>query len=199
MKYLPFAILFLFLGCNKRGDKQQPETDIVPATDIVIEEPPVIVIEKPKLPKGALAADFLGNQDSIYAYIKKIDSINETTLIGFENELLPEINISESIGAELQILKLKNFNNDILFVNAKLKDTNFNEYYLFVWKDSAWKQPTNRFNIHKSNMTDTLIPISNNPKDSTQLLRYYSVFDMDRKSEKKFTWKLMQESIPIEE
>ena len=193
MRRLLFAILFLFLGCKKLGDKQQPEVDIV------IEEPSIIVNEGSKLPKDALTANFTGNQDSIYAYIKKIDSINEATLIGFENELLPEINISESIGAELQILKLKNFSNDILLVNARLKDTNFNEYYLFVWNDTVWKQPVNRFNIHKSNMTDTLIPIHNNPKDSTQLLRYYSVFDMDRKSEKKFTWKLMQESIPIEE
>ncbi|HAV53642.1 MAG TPA: hypothetical protein DCX41_01740 [Aequorivita sp.] len=80
-----------------------------------------------------------------------------------------------------------------------MKDTNFNEYYVFVWKDSLWKQPVNRFDIHKSNMTDTLAPIMNDPKDSTRLVRYYSVFDMDRKSEKKYTWKLMSESISIED
>ncbi len=193
MKYLFLAMLFLFLSCKKLDDKQ------LPGTDIVIDEPPVIISEKPELPEGALTADFFGNRDSVYAYIKKIDPINEITRIGFENEKLPEINIPESIGAELQLLKLKNFGNDILLVNAKLKDTNFNEYYLFVWRDSVWKQPVNRFDIHKSNMTDTLIPISNNPKDSTQLLRYYSVFNMDRKSEKKFTWKLMRESVSIKE
>ena len=103
------------------------------------------------------------------------------------------------MGAHLGVLKLKNFQNDVLLVNAKLKDTNFNEYYLYVWKDSLWKQPVNRFDIHKSNMSDTLIPIKNNPKDSTQLLRYYSVFDLDKTNGKKYTWRLMQESIPIED
>jgi len=132
-------------------------------------------------------------------FVKEMDTSTEKTLIGFENELLPELTIPESIGAHLHLIKLKNFQNDVLLVNAKLKDTNFNEYYVFVWKDSLWKQPVKRFNIHKSNMTDTLVPIRNNPEDSTLLLRYYSVFVMDRKSEKKFTWKLMSESVPIEE
>ncbi len=191
MKYLFLAALFFSIGCKKHGVKQQPEIDIIS------EEPPIVIDIKPELPEGAVTADFFGNRDSIYAFVKKIDAINEVTFIGFENEQLPEINIPESIGADLQLLKLKNFGNDILLVNAKLKDTNFNEYYLFVWRDSVWKQPVNRFDIHKSNMTDTLIPISNNPKDSTQLLRYYSVFDMDRTSEKKYSWKLMQESVPI--
>ncbi len=193
MKYLLFATLFLTLGCKKLGNTHQP------VEDIITDKPLVILEEKPKLPEGAITADFFGNQDSIYAYVKKIDPINETTYVGFENEKLPEITIPESIGAELQFLKLKNYNNAVLLVNAKLKDTNFNEYYLFVWNGFMWKQPVNQFDIHKSNMTDTLIPIMNNPKDSTQLLRYYSVFNMDRKSEKKFTWKLLQESIPIEE
>ncbi len=189
MKYLLLALPFLFLGCKKLGDKPQQETDIL------LEEEPLSIINKgTNIPEGALTADFFGNSDSVYAYIKKIDPINEITHIGFENEKLPE-----SIGAELQLLKLKNFGNDILLVNAKLKDTNFNEYYLFVWEDSIWKQPINRFDIHKSNMSDTLIPIQNDPKDSTQVLRYYSVFNMDRDSEKKFRWKLMRERVSVKE
>jgi len=193
MKCIFLAIVFLFLGCKKFTSDSKQETDIIPA------EPPIVIIEKPELPEGAIVADFLGNRDTLYAFIKEVDLTTQTTRIGFENKKLPEISIPESIGADLNILKLKNFHNDILLVNAKLKDTNFNEYYLFVWNDTVWKQPVNRFNIHKSNMTDTLIPIRNNPKDSTQLLRYYSVFDMDRASEKKYSWKLMQESVSIEE
>ncbi|MBK5212142.1 MAG: hypothetical protein JJE55_00595 [Flavobacteriaceae bacterium] len=193
MKYLLLVVLLSFFSCKKSGEAHKLGTDINNA------EPSIYKYEKPELPEGALRADFIGNQDSVYAFIKEIDASTETTLIGFENKKLPEITIPESVGAELHILKLKNFVNDVLLVNAKLKDTNFNEYYLFVWEDSIWKQPANRFDIHKSNMTDTLIPIKNNPKDSTQLLRYYSVFDMDRTSGKKYSWKLMQESIPIEE
>lgn len=183
----------MFLGCKKLNDRKEP------ATDFVVEKPLVIIDKNPVLPKGALKADFFGTQDSIYAYVKHIDTVNETTRVQFEQKKLPEIIIPESIGAELQVIKLKNFKKDVLLVNAKLKDTNFNEYYLFVWNDSIWTQPVNRFAIHKSNMMDTLVPIINNQKDSTQLLRYYSVFNMDRKSEKKYSWKLMQESVPIEE
>ncbi|HNP68460.1 MAG TPA: hypothetical protein PKH16_11180 [Aequorivita sp.] len=193
MKYLFLATVFLLLSCKKLGDGNQP------ATEIIIDENPVVINEEPPPPEGAIRADFIGNKDSIYAFVKEMDTSTEKTLIGFENELLPELTIPESIGAHLHLIKLKNFQNDVLLVNAKLKDTNFNEYYVFVWKDSLWKQPVKRFNIHKSNMTDTLVPIRNNPEDSTLLLRYYSVFVMDRKSEKKFTWKLMSESVPIEE
>ncbi len=193
MKWLFLAIIFLFLNCKEFGGDYKQESDLNTP------EPPNVITEKTELPKGAIIADFLGNQDSLYAFIKKNDTLNETTLIGFQNNKLPDITIPESIGADLYILKLKRFEANVLLVNAKLKDTNFNEYYLFVWKDSAWKQPVNRFDIHKSNMTDTLIPIGDNPDDNTQLVRYYSVFDMDRKSEKKFTWKLMQESVSIEE
>jgi len=192
MRFLLFAIPLLLFGCKNISEKNKPPIEPV------IDETSILD-EKPELPEGAITADFIGNQDSIYVFVKKIDASTESTFIGFENEELPDIIIPESIGAKLTLLKLKNFPNDVLLVNAKLKDSNFNEYYVFVWKDSIWKQPVNRFNIHKSNITDTLIPISNNPKDSTQLLRFYSVFNMDRKSEKKYSWKLMQESVPVAE
>ena len=193
MKYFWLSITFLFLNCKEFGGEIKQEIELnSPKKDS-------ITAEKNEIPKGAITADFLGNQDSLYAFVKNHDSANETTIIGFQNNILPDIIIPESIGSDLHVLKLKNFQADILLVNAKLKDTNFNEYYLFVWQDSIWKQPVNRFNIHKSNMSDTLIPISNNPKDSTQLLRYYSVFEMDGESEKKFTWKLMTENVSINE
>lgn len=183
------------LGCKEFGSGQKPEMEVT------IEEPDSIneAEEIIKIPEGALTARFIEAEDSLFAYIKEIDPATETTWIAFENAQLPEITIPESMGAHLGVLKLKNFQNDVLLVNAKLKDTNFNEYYLYVWKDSLWKQPVNRFDIHKSNMSDTLIPIKNNPKDSTQLLRYYSVFDLDKTNGKKYTWRLMQESIPIED
>ena len=194
MKCSLLAIMcFLFLSC-----KQFSKTNETQEIESNSEESSIGIDEKIKLPEGALSGNFLGNDDSLYAYIKEINPSTETTIIDFQNNKLPEIIIPESIGAQLYLLKLKNFDKDVLLVNAKLKDTNFNEYYLFVWQDSIWKQPVNRFNIHKSNMTDALIPIKNNPEDSTQLLRYYSVFDMDRASEKKYSWKLLEESIPIE-
>lgn len=191
MKCFVLAILPLFFSCKDFGGESNPENDLPNATDI-----PIVI--NTNVPEDALMGAFSG-KDSVYVFINEIDTTNNTTRIGFQNQQLPEITIPESIGAELQLLKLKNFKNDVLLVNAKLPDTNFNEYYVFVYKDTAWTQPVNRFDIHKSNMSDTLIPIRNNPRDSTQLLRYYSAFEMDRKSEKKFTWKLMQESVMIEE
>lgn len=191
MKYFLLAISLLSFSCKESSDKYKPETDLI--TPEISESTKA----KTDIREGALKADFIGNKDSLYAFIKEIDASNKTTLIGFENEKLPEITIPESTGAHLQALKLKNFDKDLLLVNAKLPDTNFNEHYVFLWKDSSWNQPVNRFDIHKSNMSNTLTPIRNDPKDSTKLLRYYSAFEMDRTSDKKFTWKLMLESIPV--
>ncbi|WGF93786.1 hypothetical protein [Aequorivita marisscotiae] len=191
MKLLPLGFCVILLGCNQIPKDKEPKLVVIP------EKSTIAVEEKPNIPESALKADFIGNTDSVYAYIKNIDTTKQITLIGFEKSKLPSIPIPESIGAEMKLLKLTNFKNDVLLVNAKLKDTNFNEYYVFVYKDSVWKQPVNRFAIHKSNMSDSLVPITNDAKDSTLLLRYYSVFNMDRKSEKKFTWKLEHERIPI--
>lgn len=192
MKYILLTLLFLFFGCKKI------DTTKVEETNVIIEKPPISIEKVPELPEGAIKANFTENAEPFYAFIETININKQTTIIGFENNFLPSISIPESIGAELQLLELKNYTNDVLLVNAKLKDTNFNEYYVYVWNGSVWKQPVNRFDIHKSNMTDTLVPISNNPKDSTKLFRYYSVFDMDRESEKKFTWKLRKENVTIE-
>tara|TARA_R100000935_G_C2797788_1_gene148989 strand:+ start:259 stop:849 length:591 start_codon:yes stop_codon:yes gene_type:complete len=191
MKYLSIALIVFFYSCKKISRESKSEKTIEIET-------PVIPFEEKKEPvtKG-IFGDFLGNKDSVYVFTQKIDTVKELTIISFKENKYPNITISQSIGADLETLKLNNFKGDVLLVNAKLKDTNFYEYYLFVYKDSMWKQPVNRFAIHKSNYFDSLIPITNNPEDSTQLLRYYSVFNMDKKSEEKFTWKLLRESIPM--
>lgn len=188
MKFSLLTVTFLLIGCNEYSIKNKVEKT----------EPPISPKVITTIPEGAVNANFLGAQDSIYAYVKEVDMRSEKTTIAFQNNKLPKISIPESVGAELQILKLKKFNKDLLLVNAKLKDTNFNEYYLYFWNDTAWTQPVNRFAIHKSNMSDTLVPIQTNPNDSTQLLRYYSVFDMDRNSAQKYSWRLLSESLPIE-
>lgn len=151
------------------------------------------------IPKGALHADFFGNQDSLYAFVKEIDLPNQITYIGFEDDSLPLIAIPESMGAKLQTIKLSIFPQDLLLINATPIDTNFHEYHVYIWKDSLWKQPVNRFYIHNSNFNDSLVPIMEDPKDSTKLLRHYSVFDMDTHSDKKYLWQLRQESVRISE
>ena len=83
-------------------------------------------------------------------------------------------------------------------VNAKLKDTNFNKYFLYVLRENQWKPLVNGFAIHKSNMNDTLVPAKINPENPRELLRYYSGFEMDPLSEKKYVWVLLRESVPVE-
>lgn len=181
MRFCFLTLLISIIGCKQPEAKQR-----------------VISPIHTSIPEGAMIADFLGNQDSLYAYVKEIDFPNQTTYIGFEDDRMPNISIPESIGAKLQVLKLNNFSQEVLLINATPVDTNFNEYYLFVWNDSLWTEPVNRFDIHKSNMSDTLTVLTDDPRDSTKILRYYSVFDMDSKSEKKYSWKLMRESVVIE-
>ncbi len=191
-KYL-LALLILTVGCGENEHSSNKSS----APNFP---------KKPRIPKnitqmaeGAVNGDFMGNKHKFYGFVKNVDLQNEITSIYFEDGKLPPIDIPESIGAELHALKFKNWDRDLLLVNAKLRDTNFNEYYLFMLRDSLWKQVVNRFDIHKSNMHDTLVPVQVNPKDSTELFRYYSVFDMDRNSSTKFSWMLQRESLKIEE
>lgn len=175
----PFLLLLLlFLGCKEHKTKTPPL-------------PP----DRTALPKAGLAGDYLGTTDTLHAIVKAIDSSGQTTTIAFDDAEIPEIVLPESLGAKLMLFKLRNSPKDLLLVNTIPADTNFNEYYLFIWRDSMWQQPVNRFYIHKGNMSDTLIPIMADPQDSTQLLRYYSVFDMDPKSENKYKWRLMREHV----
>lgn len=185
-------ILFLAFGC---GPPSQKPKSIIGDDPI---EKNVPEIRAPVLPEGAVTADFNGNFQPFYAFIKKVDLKTKTTFIGFEDEKQPQLIIPESLGAVLSPLKLEGFDREILMVNAKLKDTNFNKYFLFVLRENQWKPVVNGFAIHKSNMNDTLMPAKINPENAKELLRYYSGFEMDALSEKKYGWVLLLESVPIE-
>ncbi len=185
-------ILILAFGCGT--PTQKPKSVI--GDDPIEENLPGIIT--PILPEGAVTADFNGNFQPFYAFVEKVIAKNETTFIGFEDENLPQILIPESFGAKLSPLKLEGFDREILMVNAKLRDTNFNKYFLFVFRENQWKPIVNPFAIHKTNMSDTLIPAKINPENPKELLRYYSVFEMDANSEKKYRWALLQESVLLE-
>lgn len=185
-------ILILAFGCGSPTKK--PKSVI--GEDSIEKNVPEIIT--PFLPEGAVTADFNGNFQPFYAFVKKIDVKNEITFIGFEGEKHPQLLISESLGATLSLLKLEGFDRKILMVNAKLRDTNFNKYFLFVLRENQWRPVVNGFAIHKINMSDTLVPAKINPENPQELLRYYSVFEMDANSEKKYRWALLQESVLIE-
>lgn len=196
MKLYFIFLIFILVGCGNTVEKSR---NVIGEEDINVPIPSESIEKTILVPDGAISGNFIEGSKPFYAHIKKIDRRNETTVIAFEGDKYQPIIIPESVGAQLEILKLENFKQDLLLINAKLKDTNFNEYYLYQLKENEWRPVMNRFDIHKSNMSDTLVPIAMDPADSTKLVRYYSAFDLDNKSTKKFTWMLFRESIKIEE
>ena len=188
-----FLILILISSCGSPVKKQN---------NIIGDEIPSeneSIIKKPVRPEGAISANFNGDSLPFYSYVKNVDTIKGITTIGFENDKFSTISIPKSYGAVLDTLKMKGMDRDILLATVKLKDTSFNKYFLYKLQNNQWKPVVNGFAIHKSNRPDTLRPIRIDTKDSTKVIRYYSVFDLDKSSENGYTWKLLKETIPIGE
>ena len=181
----------MVFACGRPPQKLQ-KRDIGHEVEVIREE------MEPVIPESAVTADFGGGPDVFYAYIKRIDPENAVTYIGFEKDRFPEVKIPKTYGAVLSSLHFEGYDGDLLLVTAKLKDTNFNKYFLYILRDSLWKPMTNGFAIHKSHLSDTLVPISPNPNKPNELLRYYSVFDLDNSNGAGYTWRLLRESVPIE-
>ena len=190
MKHTLYFIFVFLLSC---GTPKKKEKNIIGDPKPVKTE-----ITKPEIPEGAVTADFNGNKTPFYGFVKKVDLQKGITTIAFEGNQYPAIEIPKSYGAVLDTLKIKGIDKDLLLATVKLKDTSFNKYYLYKLQNKGWKPVVNGFAIHKSNRPDTLRPIAIDLKDSTKVIRYYSVFDLDKSSESGYTWKLLQETIPME-
>ncbi len=190
MKHTLYFIFVFLLSCGTPKKKEKN----------IIGDPKPVKTEttKPEIPEGAVTADFNGNKTPFYGFVKKVDLQKGVTTIAFEENQYPAIEIPKSYGAVLDTLKMKGIDRDLLLATVKLKDTSFNKYYLYKLQNKGWKPVVNGFAIHKSNRPDTLRPISIHLKDSTKVIRYYSVFDLDKSSESGYTWKLLQETIPME-
>ncbi|WP_034259651.1 hypothetical protein [Altibacter lentus] len=181
-------------GSTTQGPKNiigdpEPNTE----TETVIETP---VISEPILPKGAVTANYITKKTPFYAYVKGVDKSLDITEIAFEDAAIPAIRIPETVGASLSSLRFNEFESDLLLVTAKIKDPNFNKYYLYQFRNGRWEMVVNRFAIHRSHVNDTLIPITVDPANPGYMLRYYSVFDLDAKSDLGYTWRLLRESVP---
>ena len=158
-----------------------------------------VIITPPPLPPGAISANFLTDTTPFYARVKSVDKKRGRTTINFEKSTIPEIVIpEETYGASLSSLRFDVFDRDLLLVNATLKDPKFNKYYAYILKNNQWKQVVNAFAIHKENKPDTLQPIKMNPLNDREMIRYYSVFNIDETSETGYTWLLLSETVPIE-
>lgn len=175
-------------------EAEAPENAEAPQTAETTE---VVEAEEP-MPAGAATANFKTDKIPFYAYVAHVDRIRGRTTIGFEKPDMPTIVVPESYGAELAPLRFEGFDRDLLLVNAKLEDEQFNKYYLYIYKNKAWQEVVNSFTIHRSNISDTLQPITVNPENPSEMLRYYSIFDLSGTPEgKKFYWRLVEESVPI--
>ncbi|MFC7357936.1 hypothetical protein ACFQO1_09575 [Jejudonia soesokkakensis] len=198
MKYLVSLYAFgLLFGCGS-NPKENPPKEIIknttPIEEVIIEP----VIKEPILPPGAVEANFIEGEVPLYAHVKYVDKKNGKTIIAFQDKKLPPITISETYGASLSSLRFDEFDRDLLLITTKLKDPIFNKYFLYIYKDGQWKKVVNGFSLHKSHVTDSLIPIRIDPENPNNLFRYYSVFDLDETSELGYTWRLLSESIPIQ-
>ena len=191
MRYITICFGLFLISCGSPAKKEKNPIGNEPSKKENIPIEPVI-------PDGAITADFNGNHTPFYSYVQKVDSNKAITTIAFENNRYPIIKIPKSYGAILDSIKMKGIDRDLLLATVTLKDTSFNKYFLYKLQNDNWKSVVNGFAIHKKNQPDTLRPITIDPKDSTKVIRYYSVFDLDTTSETGYTWKLLKESIPIE-
>lgn len=190
-----FLLYFFILGCG--GTEYQKPNEVTVVDTLQVQHSIDLEINEPTTPTGAITANFNEEAIPFYAYIEETDTTEAITQIAFQKTEIPNITIPDSYGASLSYLRFPEFDQDLLLVTAKIKDTSFNKYYLYQYQNNGWQLVVNRFAIHKNHVADTLTPIQVDPKNPKNMLRYYSVFDLDRESELGYTWRLLQESIPI--
>lgn len=201
MKYALLTVFFITVAFRCAPPKNtQPiiGSEVPVAVDTANIEEQVLVTPSP-LPPGAISANFLSDTTPFYARVKSVDKKRGRTTINFEKSTVPELIIpEETYGARLSSLRFDEFDRDLLLVNARLKDPEFNKYYLYILKNNQWKQVVNAFAIHKDNKPDTLQPIKMNPLNDREMTRYYSVFDIVEANEMGHNWRLLTETITIE-
>ncbi|MAN58814.1 MAG: hypothetical protein CMC08_03135 [Flavobacteriaceae bacterium] len=151
------------------------------------------------IPETAVTGNFDPTAAAFYAYVGAVDHENAVTTIQFQQDKYESITVPKTYGGQLKLLQLPGQGQDMLLFKAKLKDPNFHKYFPYVMRNGQWKPLSNGFAIHKSNMPDTISEVIRvNPENPTEIIRYYSVFDLDASSTKGYTWRLLTESIPKE-
>lgn len=143
-------------------------------------------------------ADFNGDRVKFYAHISSVDIVSETTTIHFENENCNPLVVYNAMGGSLSSLSLPGSDRDFLLFSATINENEFTRYFLFVLRNNQWKQVLHPFAIHKSNQAEIESLIGVDPTDSTKILHYYSVFDLEESQTSLNPWKLKQESVSIQ-
>jgi hypothetical protein len=202
-KFLVTITLLWFLGCDSptnivTAKDNLNETTIFSEDSLVASDSVIKIIAENPPPPGAVFGNYNGDAFPFYARVLKEDTKNHKTYIAFNTKNCPQIVIPETVGGSLSSICLEGFDRDLLLFTAKLKDTSFNKYFLYILRNQEWKQVVNPFAIHKSNLTENLQPLQINPDETSKVLRNYSVFDLDETSPHGYTWRLLTESVVID-
>ncbi len=202
MKTITIVLFLIVASCvapsKKNGSVINSTTKTVKPKLVNTTKPKTSVEPKiitPPLPLGAVKGNYNGDLKPFYARITKVDTKKGITTISFENKKHSDVLIPKTYGGTLASIFLDGFDRDLLLVTAKLKDPNFNKYFLYVLRNNSWKPVMNGFSIHKSNKPENLQVIRANPEKPNELIRYYSVFDLDENSSEGYIWRLLEESI----
>lgn len=198
MKIVSLLIISLLLACGSPKKSSGPVV-VIPDRS---ENPPPPVVPKPTPPpkpkgppKGAVTANFQDNGSLIYAYVKKVNKRKGGMTIAFEGNRLPQIVINEGQSASLSTVTLKDFNRPLLLVNTRLNDPDFHKYHLYVLKDGSWLQPIKPWAVHLDHSPNELETLRQERAGSVK--RYYSVFDLDTEGDSTYTWRLLEEEVPV--
>jgi hypothetical protein len=203
MKLLLLIPLLYLMACGSGSEKSnkaiignpQPQTE--PVSEVVIIATEAEVPEAPKMPKGAVNANFKADQIPFYAHVKSVNKRKGITTIAFEENKAPALVLNDTYGATVSMLRFDEFDRDLLLVNSKIKDPQFHKYHLYILKKGYWLPVVKPFSIHESHVNASLKPIVVDPKNSDYMFRYYSVFDIDETSDLGYTWRLFNESVGI--
>jgi len=198
MKITSLLIISLLLACGSPKKSGDPVV-VIPDRD---ESAPPPVASKPTPPPkpkdppmGAVTASFQDNGSPLYAYVKKVNKRKGGMTIAFEGNRLPQIEVREGQSADLSIVTLKDFSRPLLLVNAQLKDPDFRKYHLYVWKDGSWLQPIRPWAVHLDHSPNQLETLRQDRAGFVK--RYYSVFDLDTEGDSTYTWRLLEEEVPV--
>lgn len=191
------GVLFFLKACGTSTPKNEniigPKDSETQAATTIPNADPV-----KKAPKEAVFGNYKGDNSVFYGHIRAIDKRNGNMVIAFEDKSIPPITINKAYGGSLSKLKLQGFDRDLLLATTQLKDPNFSKHYVYVLRNNEWKEVVNGFAIHQSHFSQVSQPITNDPGNSNNLQRYYSVFDLDPTSAAGYTWRLRSESVPIQ-
>lgn len=199
MRFLLVSVLLVTVtGCGTVPKKGPTVIENDPISDLpkeINETNPTIVMSE--IPEGAISGIFNSDAEPFYAAVDSVDTENQTTTISFENEAMNGITLPEAIGASLSSVRFEGFDRDILMINSIYKDPIFRKYYLYILKNDQWHPVVDGFILHVDNISNDMIPIQPDPRNSNRMVRSYSVFDMDPDSETKYNWILKEETAEI--